>query len=136
MKKVVLDTNILIDWLNRGAREDLVIGPGLVRYLSATVAMELYAGTREGAARRSIDGIVRAHQAGGRLLAPPAGVILRAGGVLRQLKLAGFEVRSASLVNDVLIALTAGAMGCTLITANAKDFIAICQIARFALEIV
>ena len=136
MKKFVLDTNIFIDWLNRGLREEIMLGAGMVRYLSALVAMELYAGARAGSTRRAIDGIVKAHRAGGRLIVPPVDQILQAGSVLRQLKLAGFEVRSASLVTDVLIALTARAIGATVLTANAKDFQAIQRIEPFALEIV
>ena len=73
---------------------------------------------------------------GGRLIAPPVDQILHAGSVLRQLKLAGFEVRSSSLVADVLIALTARAIGGTVFTANAKDFQSIQRIEPFALEIV
>lgn len=136
MKKVVLDTSILIDWLNRGLREEIVVGPGMVRYLSAVVAMELLAGARTGPARRAIDGIVRAHRAVGRLVAPPADQLVRAGAVLRQLKLAGLEVRSASLVTDLFIALTARSLGATVLTANATDFEAIQRIEPFALEIV
>ena len=134
MRKVVLDTNIYIDWLNHGLHEGLMLGPGLVRYLSAVVVMELRAGAHAPAGRLSIDHLVRVYDASDRLIAPPRAVFDRAGSVLRRLKLAGREVRSASFVNDVLIALGAHAMGATVITANFSDFDAIREIVPFALE--
>jgi predicted nucleic acid-binding protein len=59
-----------------------------------------------------------------------------AGLVLRALRMAGREVRRASLVNDVLIALTARTTGATLYTAAAEDFEAIRQVRDFPLAIV
>jgi predicted nucleic acid-binding protein len=134
VKKVLLDTNVYIDWLNRGLREDLFLGPGLVRYLSAVVVMELRAGAGTRAARHGVDELVRAYGAGGRLIAPPEGAFDRAGTVLRRLRLAGHEVRSASLVADVLIALSARSVGATVVTANVADFESIRDIEPFALE--
>lgn len=134
MKKVVLDTNLYIDWINRGLREERMVGAGLVRYLSAVVIMELRAGARTQAGRSAVNRLVRAYGAGNRLVAPSQAVFERAGSVLRRLKLAGREVRSAAFVNDVLIALTARALGATVVTANVGDFEAIRSIDPFALE--
>jgi hypothetical protein len=53
VKRVLIDTNIYIDWLNNGAREPLMLGPGLVRYLSAVVVLELKAGAKSRTSRRS-----------------------------------------------------------------------------------
>jgi hypothetical protein len=44
LRKVLLDTNVYIGWLNQGLHEALMVGPGLVRYLSAVVQMELRIG--------------------------------------------------------------------------------------------
>jgi hypothetical protein len=33
LRKVILDTNLYIGWMNQGLHEDLMLGPGLVRYL-------------------------------------------------------------------------------------------------------
>jgi predicted nucleic acid-binding protein len=134
VKKVLLDTNIYIDWINRGLREGLMLGSGVLRYLSAVVVMELRAGARTRNDRSAIDRLVRAYAAGGRLIAPTNLVFDRAGSVLRKLKLAGREVRSAPFVNDVLIALTARAVGATVVTANLADFEAIREVQPFALD--
>jgi predicted nucleic acid-binding protein len=98
--------------------------------------MELRAGAATRPARRLLDRLVRAHSASSRLVAPSPAVFDEAGLVLRALKMAGREVRRASLVNDVLIALTARTMGATLCTADAGDFEAIRRVRAFALEIV
>ena len=135
MKKIVLDTNVYIDWLNRGLHETVMLGPGLVRYLSAVVVMELRAGVSRRASRDAVDALTRGYRSAGRLVAPSSEVFERAGAVLRKLKLAGHNVRDASLCNDVLIALTARSIGATVVTANAADFAAIRQVEPFAFEL-
>ena len=134
MKKVILDTNLHIDWMNRGLREDVMLGPGLVRYMSAVVLMELRVGAHTRAGRSAVDRLTRSYSAAGRLVAPSSQVFDRAGSALRRLRLAGRDVRSGSFLNDVLIALTAQAIGATMLTANVADFEAIRAIEPFALE--
>ena len=101
MKKIVLDTNVYIDWLNRGLHETVMLGPGLVRYLSAVVVMELRAGVSHRASRDAVDALTRGYRSAGRLVAPSSEVFERAGAVLRKLKLAGRNVRDASLSDRV-----------------------------------
>lgn len=134
MKKVVLDTNLYIDWINRGLREELMLGRGFLRYLSAVVVMELRAGARTRADRIGIDRLARAYSVGGRLLAPPSRIFDRAGFVLRRLRAKGADVRSASFVHDVLIALNARDIGATVVTANVADYAAIRAVEPFSLE--
>lgn len=55
---------------------------------------------------------------------------------MAKLRATGREVRRASLVNDVLIALTAREIGATVLTAHAGDFMAIRAIDDFSLEVV
>jgi predicted nucleic acid-binding protein len=134
VKKVVLDTNVYIDWINGGLHEGFLIGSGYVRHLCAVVVMELRAGAHSRAGRTAVDRLVRSYESAGRLVAPTRRVFDRAGSVLRQLRLAGRDVRSAAFVNDVLIALTAREMGATVVTGNVGDFEAIRAIESFALE--
>jgi len=122
MKRVVLDTNLYIDWLNQGLQKDLMEGSGMVRYLSAVVAMELRAGTTAGRAERALNQLVRAYTKASRLVAPSANSYETAGVALRRLRKEGRDVRRAAVVNDVLIALTARALGATLLTKDVKDF--------------
>ena len=136
MIKILLDTNLYVGWLNHGQHELLAMGPGVVRYLSSVVQMELRTGARTRPARRVLDQLVRAHAASARLIAPSPAVFDEAGLVLQALRMAGREVRRASLVNDVLIALTARTLGATLYTGDRKDFEMIRRIRDFALQVV
>ena len=134
-RKVLLDTNVYIGWLNGGLHADLLLGPGLARYLSAVVAMELGVGARLLPARRALDQLVRAYQAGGRVVVPDAQVFDRAGRVLQRMRDDGRETRRASLVNDVLIALSARSIGATVVSADA-DFEVIETVVDFKLELI
>jgi predicted nucleic acid-binding protein len=134
--KAVLDTNIYVDWLNRRLHERLMLGQGLVRYLSAVVLMELRAGASSRAGVRALDQLRRGYSASGRLVPPSSALFERAGNVIAKLREQGREVRRASLVGDVLIALTAREVGATLYTANVGDFMVIRAIEHFALEVV
>jgi predicted nucleic acid-binding protein len=135
LRRVVLDTNLYVDWLNRGLHESLFVGPGLVRYLSAVVLMELRAGAKMLPARRAVDQLRRAYEASARILAPDAEIFDRAGRTLRRLRDLGREVRKASLVNDVLVAHSARAIGASVFTAD-RDFEAIRSVLDFDLQMV
>ena len=99
-RKVVLDTNVYIDWMNRGLREAFMIGPGFVRYLSAVVQMELRVGARTLPARRAVDQLLRAYRTAGRVVAPDARLFDSAGRTLRALQEEGREVRLVTADRD------------------------------------
>lgn len=132
MKRVLLDTNVYISFLNAGHHEALVLGAGLVRHMSTVVLMELEAGASTAAARRSVGQLARVFERNGRLSTPPSGAWLRAGAVLRTLRSRRPETRRASLVHDVLIALTAREIGATLVTRDASDFAVIRKLVDFS----
>src|SRR5206468_2591239 len=70
VKRGLLDTNVYIDWINAGAHEEVVVGAGLVRHLSAVVEMELRAGARTRRARRAVEQLGRAYRAARRMAVP------------------------------------------------------------------
>ena len=133
---MVLDTSVYVSWLNQGLHAEWLLGPGVVRCLSAVVLMELRVGATTRRARRAVSQLVRPYETSGRLVAPSARLFDEAAIVLQRLRMRGLEVRRASLVNDVLIALTARAMGATVVTANAADFQAIRDSRRFSLHVI
>jgi predicted nucleic acid-binding protein len=135
LRKVVLDTNLYIGWLNEGLNADLFVGPGLVRYLSAVVHMELRVGATMLPARRALDQLVKAYRTSGRLVLPDMGVFDRAGRTLQRLREEGHEIRGASLVNDVVIALSARSLGATVLTTD-QDFETIRSVLDFGLQMV
>jgi predicted nucleic acid-binding protein len=134
-RKVVLDTNLYVDWLNRGEHEDIMLGPGQVRYLSAVVQMELRVGAKTLPARRALDQLVRAYRAAQRIVLPDAEIFDEAGRVLQRLRDTGSEIRRASLVHDVLIALSARSLGATVLTMD-TDYRTIARVAEFRLEMI
>ena len=137
MDRVVIDTNLYIDWLNAGRHEAVLFRSDALKYLSAVVMLELYAGAMSSRDRRAVRTVVSAFYRAGRLLLPSGGVYEDAGHVLRTLQRSGHRVaRSGSLVNDVLIALSARSIGATVVTGNATDFAAIRGARSFKLMIV
>jgi predicted nucleic acid-binding protein len=134
-RKALLDTNLYIDWLNQGLHEELMLGRGLVRYLSAVVQMELRVGAKMLPARRAVDQLARAYRTAGRIVVPDAEIFDQAGRTLQKLREGGREIQRSSLVNDVLIALSARTLGATVFTAD-EDYQAIRSVVDFKLEMV
>jgi predicted nucleic acid-binding protein len=130
MKRVLLDTNVYIDWLNEGSHEEWVIRGELVRHMSSVVLMELHAGATTPKARRAVSALARGFSKVDRLVEPSRESWGRAGIVLRQLRKSGCETRRASLVNDVLIALCARQIVATLLTRDVTDHSAIRSFVR------
>ena len=138
MRRVVVDTNLYIDWLNEGRHEDVLFQRDAVKYLSTVVVLELYAGAFSPRDRRVLRGVVSAFERADRMLVPSGAVWEEAGHVLRALQASRGSVGAGypSLVNDVLIALSARAIGATVTTSNERDFAAIRRVRPFKLAIV
>jgi len=135
LRKVILDTNLYIGWMNTGLHDELMLGPGLVRYLSAVVSMELTIGATMLPARRALDQLLRAYRTSARFVVPDATIFDQTGRTLQQLREAGREIRRASLVNDVMIAHSARSIGATLFTSD-TDYEVIRELLDFKLEMV
>jgi len=127
MQRVVIDTNIYIDWLNEGRYEDIIFQREAVKHLSAVVLMELLAGAFSTRDRRLIRDITLPFAKANQIVTPTVSIYEEAGDVLRRLqRLHGYSMPSAyGLVNDVLIALSARSIGASVITQNERDFAAI-----------
>lgn len=138
MRRLILDTNLYIDWFNTGAHEPLLFQSDAVKMMSTVVMMELLAGAHAVRDRTRLHDLFRTFRKLDRLLVPSAEVYEDAGGVLRQLQAVhGYRLRQAhSLTNDVLIALSARAVGGTVVTQNQRDFLAIQSIRLFKLSLV
>jgi len=120
--KVLLDTNVFIGYLRAGLHAEWVLGrvSHSIRFLSAVVLMELRFGADTPRRKRAVDGIQRAFPLG-RVIAPTPLVFEQAGRLFRTLHGAGLHDRLGPL-NDLLIALTAGQIGATVITNNLEEF--------------
>ena len=138
MRRLVIDTNVYIDWLNKGRHEDVLFQRDAVKYLSAVVLMELRAGAVSRADRRRVRRLETAFERAGRILAPSKALFAEAGDTLRRLQIeAGYNIGgSGSIANDVLIALSARSIGATVVTQNERDYRAIERIGSFRLTVV
>jgi predicted nucleic acid-binding protein len=137
MRRVIIDTNIYIDWLNEGRYEDLIFQREVVKHLGAVVLMELLAGAFSTRDRRLIQDIALPFAKANRIVAPTISLYEEAGDVLRRLQhVHGYSMPSAyGLVNDVLIALSARLIGASVVTQNETDFVAIQSVRPFKLVV-
>lgn len=138
MERVVFDSDLYMDWINAGWREELFLARWFVRYMSTVVLLELQAGALEPAAAKAAGDLNRTFTRTGRLLSPSTDAFWRAGSVLRVLQRRhGFDLRARfRLVNDCLIALSSRQVGATVVTRNERDFRLIQQVVPFSLAIV
>lgn len=137
MRRVVIDTNVYVDWINRGQYEEVLFQRDTVKYLSAVVLMELRAGAFSPRDRRLLQRLERAFERAGRVLTPSRAVFADAGDALRKLQSGrGYRIgASHSIANDVLIALSARSIGATVVTQNERDYRAIEAVRPFRLVV-
>ena len=138
MERLVIDTSVYIDWINRGAHEAWLFQPRTVKYLSAVVMMELRAGASRPRDRRLLARLEAAFARAERILVPTRAVFAEAGEALRRLGAGRGAAERArhSIANDVLIALSARSIGATVVTGNERDYRAIQAVRPFRLAIV
>ena len=89
--------------------------------LSAVVAAELYAGTRNLREKRALDEMCRAHQALGHFSPSPSAWI-DAGVLLRRARSVFGQMEFVQHFRDLLIAMEAVRARATLVTENVRDF--------------
>lgn len=122
--KVLLDTNVLIDFLRAGMHAEWVLGGHgtVVRFISAVALLELRLGADTPKRKKAVD---RLHQAfrSGRTLGLTPTLLDHAGRMFRALygNASGLIDRLGPM-NDVLIALTAREIGATVVTSNVLEF--------------
>jgi predicted nucleic acid-binding protein len=92
-------------------------------WLSAVVLEELYAGVTARASH-VVERLERDFDRAGRILVPNLGDWAQTGKVLARLaaKYDYEQIGKGRLTNDALIAMSAGRMGITVVTANSRDF--------------
>lgn len=122
--KLLLDTNVFVDYLRAGLHADLVFGrvSDTIRFLSSVVLMEFRLGADTLWRKRAVDRIKAAFPSG-RLVAPTPELFDDAGRLFRVLYGDGSGLADRlGPINDLLIALTARQIGATVVTGNVKDF--------------
>lgn len=122
--KVLLDTNVFIDYLRADLYADWIFGGvnNIIRFLSSVVLLELRVGADTRRRQRAVDRVQAAFPTS-RLIAPLPSLFDHAGRLFRVLHGdgSGLDDRLGP-VNDLLIALTARQIGATVLTSNRDDF--------------
>ena len=135
MQPVLFDTSIYITALQLGAEAALGlrrIAAGGPVWLSSAVLEELYAGTSK-RSRHIVERLERDFHRAGRILVPSLTDWTQTGKVLALLgaKYDYEQIGKGRLTNDSLIAMSAGRLGITVITANARDFAKLAEFRPF-----
>ncbi|PYT75676.1 MAG: hypothetical protein DMG40_27730 [Acidobacteria bacterium] len=126
MQPVLFDTSIYITALRLGDEAALGlrrVAAGAPAWLSSVVLEELYAGVSTHS-RHVVERLERDFHRAGRILVPNLTDWTQTGKVLALLaaKYDYEQIGKGRLTNDALIAMSAGRLGMTVITANARDF--------------
>lgn len=121
---LLFDSGIYIRFSRGQSYEFLARDAGVFQrtILTAVVAAELYAGTRDRREKRLLDELCRAHSALGHFISPPPRVWTEAGILMRRASKAFGQMDFARHFRDALIALEASRTGATLVTENFLDF--------------
>ncbi len=135
MQPVLFDTSVYITILR--SKEDAALrlramAAGGPVWLSAVVLEELYAGA--GAkGRKVLERLERDFERLRRLLVPSLSDWTQTGKALARLaaKYDYEQIGRGRLTNDTLLAASAGRLGITVITANARDFAKLAEFLRF-----
>jgi predicted nucleic acid-binding protein len=90
--------------------------------LTAVVAAELYAGTRNQREKRALDELCQSHHALGRFSSPLGSEWIDAGILLQRARSTSGHIDFVRHFRDLLIALEAVRAGATLVTENLRDF--------------
>ncbi len=123
-RKVLLDTNVFIDFLRAERHADWVFGgkEQVIRFVSAVVLMELYLGADTPKRKRAVEQVVAAFPTS-RVIAPASSLYPRAGMLFRRLFYGTIKAADRlGPMNDLLIALTAREIGAAVVTNNVSEF--------------
>ncbi len=123
--KVLFDTNVFIAFFRNPDQKDEFESrtrrPLLL--MSSVVALELYAGCRDGRQEKALESFLKPFEKAGRIVTPDQAAFREAGRVLAGLAADGIaKAHRRQIINDVLIAVSATRAGALVVTANPNDF--------------
>jgi predicted nucleic acid-binding protein len=139
MHPVLFDSSIYISALRTGEDAALTLrrlAADAPVWLSSVVLEELYAGVSP-RARHAVERLERDFHRAKRILVPSLSDWTQTGKVLARLaaKYDYEQIGRGRLTNDALIAMSAGRLGITVITANARDFRKLAEFRSFQWQV-
>lgn len=141
MPKVVIDSDLYIDFLRSGLFEDRIRGIYSFRrgdvFFSSVVAEELLQGAVDAEGRQNVVDLLTPFEKVRRLITPTHRDWVDAGDILSGLRRKkALHTKTPGLINDTLIAVSARRAGAIVYTSNQRDFKLIAQIKNFRFEII
>jgi predicted nucleic acid-binding protein len=139
MQPVLFDSSIYISALRTGEDAGLTLrqlAADAPVWLSSVVLEELYAGVST-PTRHAVERLERDFHRAQRILVPSLRDWTQTGKVLARLaaKYDYEQIGRGRLTNDALIAMSAGRLGITVITANARDFRKLAEFRSFRWQV-
>ncbi len=121
--KVMFDTNIYISSIRKGSHADLLQRRGTVKFIGATVLMELWAGAKTKAAKRFLGRSLQAYTRSDRIASLSFNHCETMGRLIADLP-PNYNslVRKAAFINDLRIAFEAMSIGAVLYTEDSDHF--------------
>jgi predicted nucleic acid-binding protein len=121
--KVIFDTNVYISFIRNRTHENVLQQRGTVKYLSAIVLMELWAGARTKRAKRLISHLQKPYMDASRIITLQTDHYITIGNIYSDIPTEYMELRKkADFMNDIQIAMTALSIGAVLYTENVTHF--------------
>ena len=139
MQPILFDSSLYISALRRGRDAALALrrlAPDAPLWLSSVVLEELYAGVG-GRDRHVVERLERDFGRAKRILVPNLSDWTQTGRVLSRLaaKYDYEQIGRGRLTNDALIAMSAGRLGITVVTANERDFSRLAEFRPFQWQV-
>ncbi len=139
MQPILFDSSIYISALRRGSDTTVALrrlAPDAPLWLSSVVLEELYAGAG-GRDRHVVERLERDFGRAKRILVPNLSDWTQTGRVLARLaaKYDCEQIGRGRLTNDALIAMSAGRLGITVVTANERDFSRLAEFRPFQWQV-
>jgi len=140
MQPILFDSSVYISALRRGSDAPLApprrLAPDATLWLSSVVLEELYAGAGD-RDRHVVERLERDFERARRVLVPNLSDWTQTGRVLARLaaKYDYEQIGQGRLTNDALIAMSAGRLGITVITANKRDFSRLAEFRPFQWQV-
>jgi predicted nucleic acid-binding protein len=139
MQPILFDSSIYISALRRGSDTTVALrrlAPDAPLWLSSVVLEELYAGAG-GRDRHVVERLERDFGRAKRILVPNLSDWTQTGRVLARLaaKYDYEQIGRGRLTNDTLIAMSAGRLGITVVTANERDFSRLAEFRPFQWQV-
>lgn len=119
----MFDTNVYISFIRNRSHSSVLQRRGTVKYLSAIVLMELWAGSKTNKAKKLLNQLQKPYVSAGRLVTLNAGNYIAMGQFLADLP-SQYDtlVRNAGFMNDVHLAFTTLSIGALLYTEDKTHF--------------